>query len=88
MAKSAQDKFNEFLAESRETSQAITELTSASFEFYGNYAYTAGFLESMIKDVIAELPKARRAEVREQFLRRAQSIRNQIMVDTLSQTAV
>ena len=88
MARSAQDKFNEFLAESRETSQAVSELTSASFEFYGNYAYATGFLESMIKDVIAELPKARRAEVRRQFQQRAQSIRNQMLVDTLSQTAV
>lgn len=85
MRQTAQQKFNAFLEESRETSQAVTELTSASFEFYGNYAYAAGFLESMVKDLVAELPKARRAEVREQFQRRAQSIRNQMLVDALSQ---
>ena len=88
MAKSAQDKFNEFLAESRKTSEAVAELTSASYDLYGNYAYACGFLESMIKDVIAELPKARRESVREQFLQRARKIRQEKMVDTLSQSAV
>ena len=81
MAKSAQDKFNEFLAESRETSQAVGELMSASYNLYGNYAYAAGFLESMVKDLVAELPKARRAEVRRQFQERALKIRKE-MVDT------
>ena len=88
MAKSAQDKFNEFLAEGRETSQAVSALITASNELYGNYAYACGFLESMIKDVIAELPKKRREEIRALFLARARKLEQEKMVDTLSQTTV
>jgi hypothetical protein len=84
MRQTAQQKFNAFLNESRETSQAVTELITASHELYGNYAYACGFLESMVKDVIAELPKARRAEVREQFLARARKLRNERLVDVIA----
>ncbi len=88
MAKSAQAKFNEFLAESRENSQAVTEMISASYDLYGNYSYACGFLESMVKDLMGELPKARRAEVREQFRARARKLQQEKMVDALSQTVV
>jgi hypothetical protein len=84
MAKSAQEKFNEFLEESRSTSQAVSAVTTASYELYGNYAYACGFLESMIKDVIAELPKKRREEVRAQFLARSRKLEQEKLVDILS----
>ena len=79
MAKSAQQKFNEFLDESRETSQAVTALMSAGYEVYGNYAYSAGYLESLVKEVIAELPRARRAEIRSQLLKGAEKIRKELV---------
>jgi hypothetical protein len=77
MAKSAQEKFNEFLDECRETSQAVSAMVSESYENYNNYAYACGVLESMLKDAIAELPKARRAEFRAQLFNLAQKQRNE-----------
>lgn len=85
MPKSAQDKFNEYLAECRETSQAVTEFTSASHENYGNYAYACGALESMIKDVISELPKARRAEIRQRFFDMAQKQKNEHLAKVIKE---
>ena len=53
---------------------------SAGYEVYGNYAYAAGYLESLVKEVIAELPRARRAEIRAQLVKGAEKIRKE-MVD-------
>jgi hypothetical protein len=41
MAKSASQKFDEYLRESRETNDAINEFTKASYDNHGNYAYAA-----------------------------------------------
>ncbi|CAB4130051.1 hypothetical protein UFOVP116_245 [uncultured Caudovirales phage] len=38
----------------------VKKLTEASHARYGDYAYSAGFYESMIADMLVELPKARR----------------------------
>jgi hypothetical protein len=80
MPKSAQQKFNEYLDESRETRNAINEVESASRENCdGSYAYACGYFSSLLGDVIAELPKARRAEIREQLLRTAQNQKNELL---------
>ena len=87
MAKSAAQKFDEYLNECRETSSAINEFTKASFDNYGNYAYAAGYLESMIKDLIIQLPKAKRAEIRNRFLALAQTQKNELLLKTIKEAA-
>jgi hypothetical protein len=87
MAKSAAQKFDEYLNECRETSSAINEFTKASLDNYGNYAYAAGYLESMIKDLIIQLPKAKRAEIRNRFLALAQTQKNELLLKTIKEAA-
>ena len=80
MPKSAQQKFAEYLDESRETRDAINEVEQASRENHdGSYAYACGVFSMMLGDVIAQLPKAKRVELREQLLRTAQSQKNQML---------
>ena len=80
MPKSAQQKFNEYLDESRTTRNAINEVESASRDNCdGSYAYACGYFSALLGDVIAELPKARRAEIREQLLRTAQNQKNELL---------
>ena len=87
MARSAQEKFNEYLDECRETSDAINEFVKASYENNDrNYGYAAGDLESMIKDVITELPKARRAEIRKRFLDVAQTQKNEHLLKSIKES--
>lgn len=86
--KSAQQKFNEYLDESRETRDAINELERASRENYdGSYAFACGIFSSMLGDVISELPKARRAELREQLYRYAQKQKNEHLAKVIKDTA-
>lgn len=77
MTKSAAQKWDEYLAECRETSAAINDFTVAAHENHGNYAYAAGYLESMIKEVILQLPKAKRVELRVRFSTLAQAQKNE-----------
>ncbi len=85
MAKSAQDKFNEYLAECRETRDAINELEKSSRENHdGSYAFACGVFSMLLGDVISELPKARRAEIREQMFRLAQKQKNEQLVKAIA----
>ena len=43
-----------------EFSYTVKQLSKASHARYGSYAYSAGFYESMIADMLVDLPKARR----------------------------
>ena len=86
MAKSAQDKFNEYLAESRETHNAINELSNRTNELYDGYAFAAGFLGMTLADAIGELPKAKRAEFRERILKAADKARNEYLLKTIKET--
>jgi hypothetical protein len=83
MAKSAQIKFDEYLAECRETSQSINEMVQSSYELYGNYAYSAGYLQSLLAEVIDQLPKAKREGLRNQLRRQAQNDKNAQLANTL-----
>ena len=85
--KSAQQKFNEYLDECHETSDAVREMVNASFEHRRNYGFACGVLESMLKDAIAELPKARRAEFRAELYKMAQSEKNAQLAETLKKSA-
>lgn len=83
MAKSAQEKFNELLAEAHETSDAVREMVNASYDRSGGYGYACGVLESILKDAIAELPKARRAQFRAELYRIAQIQKNELLAKTI-----
>jgi hypothetical protein len=87
MAKSAAQKWDEYLGECRETSEAVSEFVKAAHDNYGNYSYAAGYLESMIKDVINQLPKAKRVEMRNRFDALAQTQRNELLLKTIKETA-
>lgn len=68
----AKQTFDQYLEEFRETQQAVNALTEASYEAHDNsYAYVAGYYGSMVADLIAQLPRAKRAEYREQLNRKA-----------------
>jgi hypothetical protein len=84
MKLSAQQRFNQALDESRETGDALREFVSISEKVYSSHSYSSGYLESMVLQLIGELPKKRRAELREQFYRAALELSRKHMVDTLS----
>jgi hypothetical protein len=67
MAKSAAEKMDLFLNECHGTRAVIKEFTDVSKAKYGDYGYAAGYLESMMVDVIMELPRARREAFRAQL---------------------
>jgi hypothetical protein len=86
MPKSAQDKFSEYLAECRETRDAINEVEKASREnCEGSYAFACGVFSSILGDVISELPKARRAELRDRLYSIAQKQKNELLAKTIKE---
>jgi hypothetical protein len=88
MRKTAQQKFNEFLDECRETRDAINELERNSRENHdGSYAFACGVFSTLLGDLIAELPKARRAEVRNDLYRMAQKQKNELMFKSVKEIA-
>lgn len=86
MPKSAQEKFSEYLAECRETRDAINEVEKASREnCEGSYAFACGVFSSILGDVISELPKARRAELRDRLYSIAQKQKNELLARTIKE---
>ena len=79
MKQTAQDRMNEY----RETQIAMNEFTEASFDRYGGYAYATGYLQVMLARAIDQLPRAQRAEMRNQMLKATASIRKE-MVDKIA----
>jgi hypothetical protein len=87
MAKTAQQKFNEYLDECHSTTDAINAFVNASQENYNGYAYAAGALTMILADAISELPKARRADFRDRLNREAQKQKNELLAKMLKETA-
>jgi hypothetical protein len=87
MAKSAQQKWNEYLDESRETADAVREMVDCSYDLYKSYGHAAGYLQSLVNDLIRELPKARRAELRNQLYGQAQKHKNELLLKTVKESA-
>ena len=87
MPKSAQQKFNEYLDECHQTSDAVSALEKAVQEKYDNhgYAYLAGYFMMQFKDVVSELPKAKRAEVRERILREATRFEQENLINKIKE---
>ena len=89
MAKSAQQKFNEYLDECRETSDALNAFeraVQARYDGHG-YAYVAGYFMMQFKEAVSELPKKRRAEIRERFLREAKKFEQETLLKTIKESA-
>ena len=85
--KSAQQKMNEFFAESDATRKAVRLFSDASQKNYSSYAYVAGYLESQIVSLIMELPKKRREAVREEFARLAERQEKEHLLKQIKETA-
>ncbi len=86
MAKSAREKFQEYLSESRETSDAVNEFLNSSFEHHRNYAYAAGAMSTIVQDLIRELPKVKRAEFRDRFYSLAKKQKEEHLIKILKET--
>lgn len=84
MARSAQDRFNQYLDEYRMTQASVNAVSDASREYYEDYAYAAGYFGSMVADLIAQLPKAQRAEYRNRLDRASQDFRNKILLKQIA----
>jgi hypothetical protein len=87
MPKSAQQKWNEYLDESRETMAAINEVSNRTNELYEGYAFAAGFLGMELANAIGMLPKAKREEFRARLIRKAEETRHKILIETIKDTA-
>jgi hypothetical protein len=87
MPKTAQQKFNEYLDECRETTDSINEFVNASNENYGGYAYAAGSLTMILAEAIGELPKARRADFRNRLYAQAQKQKNEVLAKMIKASA-
>lgn len=87
--KSAQSKFNAYLDECRETREAMGAFEKAVQEKYDNhgYAYIAGYMMTQLQDAITHLPKAKRAEFRENFLREAKRFEQENLLNKIKETA-
>ena len=89
MPKSAQQKFNEYLEECAETGNALTAFERAVQDKYDNhgYAYIAGYMMMQFREAVSELPKARRAEIRERFLREAKRFEQENLLNKIKEGA-
>ena len=89
MPKSAQQKFNEYLDECAETREALSAFERAVHEKYdgSGYAYVAGYMMTQLQDAITHLPKAKRAEFRETFLRAAKKFEQENLMKTIKESA-
>lgn len=88
MRKTAQQKFNEYLDECRETTQAVNEFIDRSQENHKNYAYATGALSTIVQEIIAQLPKAKRAEYRQRFQVLAQGQKNELLAKTIKDSDI
>jgi len=83
----ARQTFDQYLAEFRETQQAINAMSDSTHKLYGDYAYAAGYFGSMIADLVAQLPKAKRAEVRAQLLKTADKHQQEFLLKAMKEAA-
>ena len=67
----AAEKLDLFRNECHGTRSLLREFVDVSYKRFGGHSYSSGYLESLVVDILMELPKARREEVREQLSRKA-----------------
>ena len=80
-------KMDKEIAEYHETQDAVDEMVKASRGLFGDYAYSAGYLQALTAELIMQLPKAKRADYRDQLHRQAQDHKNQVLAKALKETA-
>ena len=82
----ARQTFDNYLAEFRETQQAVNGLTDSTYKLYGDYGYAAGYYGSMIADLISQLPKHKRAEYRQTLLQKSKEFEQERLMKTIKET--
>lgn len=80
-------KMEQEIAEYHETQDVVGEFIKISRALYGDYGYSAGYLQALTAELIAQLPKAKRAYYRDQLGRVVQDHKNQILAKALKETA-
>jgi formaldehyde-activating enzyme involved in methanogenesis len=86
MAKSAQAKFNSYLDQCRETTITVNEFIEASIENYeGSYAYATGAMSVMMRELIDELPRAKRQYWIDRLQTSTQQQRNELLMKTIKE---
>lgn len=90
MAKSAQQRFNEYLTECDSTREAVKQFEKAVHDKYdgSGYAYLAGYFMMQMQDAISLLPKAKRQEFRDRFHREARKFEQENLLNALSKETV
>jgi hypothetical protein len=83
MAKSATQRLNEFWGETDATRATVKSFTDAAYKNYGSHSYASGWLESTVCQLIMELPKKRREEMRQQFAEQAKKHEHQALLNTM-----
>lgn len=86
MRKTAQQKLNDFWAESDETRAVIKAFQDASNDNYGSFSYAAGYLGEAVVNLIMQLPKAKREEARKEFADAAKKQSDAALLRTLKET--
>jgi hypothetical protein len=81
--------FAVYLEECQKTSDALNAFERAVQAKYDNhgYPYVAGYMMMQFREVVAELPRKRREEIRERFLREAQKFEQEHLINTIKDTA-
>jgi hypothetical protein len=81
--------FAVYLEECQKTSDALNAFERAVQAKYDNhgYPYIAGYMMMQFREVVAELPRKRREEIRERFLREAQKFEQEHLINTIKDTA-
>ena len=72
-----------FQAEYQETCYKVCEMVRHQRQLYEGYAYTAGYLETMLVSVLMELPKAKRSAYLSQIQSQTTRVWNQIVDNEL-----
>ena len=79
--------FSVYLEECQKTSDALNAFERAVQTKYDNhgYPYIAGYMMMQYREAVAELPKARRAEIQARFLREAQKFEQEHLMKTIKE---
>jgi hypothetical protein len=70
--------FAKIMSETEESNFAVKAFTDAARAVYGSDAYAAGFLGSRLIVAMNELPKHKRAEIRNILFRHAEELESQL----------
>ena len=79
--------FAVYLEECQKTSDALNAFEKAVQTKYDNhgYPYIAGYVMMQFREAVAELPKARRAEIQARFLREAQKFEHEHLIKNIKE---